>query len=205
MKKARRPTCRNSTNCLNEIEQLGGRGPFWLYGKAVRTLVQSKKTDPQSLVEARGYLQEALEIRKDWSAPAVLAGKICELQDEPDQALEFYIRAIYRMGERDSDVIRRTVQLLVPRGHIEEARQLFDYLEKQKSPLLGEMSQRVHLREGLHGRHRRSREGGREIGCRRQQELQRLLAAGTDVRLSGPAFESQGAECQPGREDRRGR
>ena len=56
-----------------------------------------------------------MEVRKDWSALAVLAGKICELQDEPDQALDFYMRAIYRMGERDSDVIRRTVQLLVPR------------------------------------------------------------------------------------------
>ena len=126
---------------LDEIEQLGGRGPFWLYGKAIRALAQSKKTDPQLLLEARGYLQQALEVRKDWSAPAVLAGKICEMQDEPDQALEFYVRAIYRMGERDSDVIRRTVQLLLPRGHIEEARQLFDFLEKQKSPLLGEMNQ----------------------------------------------------------------
>ena len=80
-------------------------------------------------------------IRKDWPALAVLAGKICEMQNEPDQALDFYIRAIYQMGERDNDVIRRTVQLLVPRGHIEEAGQLFDYLEKQKSPLLGEMNQ----------------------------------------------------------------
>ena len=93
------------------------------------------------LLEARGYLQEALEVRKDWSAPAVLAGKICEMQDEPDQALDFYVRAVYGMGERDSDVIRRTVQLLLPRGRIEEAKQLFDYLEKHKSPLLGDMNQ----------------------------------------------------------------
>jgi len=139
--KGQAPDLQELDNLLNEIEQLGGRGPFWLYGKAIRTLVQSKKTDPQLLLEARGYLQEALKVRKDWSALAVLAGKICELQNEPDQALEFYARAVYRMGERDSDVIRRTVQLLLPRGHIEEARQLFDYLEKQKSPLLGEMNQ----------------------------------------------------------------
>ena len=55
-----------------------------------------------------------MEARKDWSAPAVLAGKICEMQDEPRPGLDFYVRAIYHMGERDSDVIRRTVQLLVP-------------------------------------------------------------------------------------------
>ena len=103
--------------------------------------MQSNKKDPQLLLEARGYLQEALEIRKDWAPPAVLTGKICEMQDDPDQALDFYIRAIYHMNERDSDVIRRTVQLLVPRGRVGEAKQLFDYLEKKKSPLLGEMNQ----------------------------------------------------------------
>ena len=126
---------------LKEIDRLVGRGAFWLYGKAIRTLVQAKKTDPQLLMEARGYLQDALEARKDWSAPAVLAGKICELQNEPDQALEFYTRAIHRMGERDSDVIRRTVHLLLPRGRIADAKQLVDFLERQKSPLLGEMGE----------------------------------------------------------------
>ena len=125
---------------LNEIEQLGGQGPYWLYAKAIRTLVKSNKKDPKLLLEARGYLQDALKVRKDWAALAVLAGKICEMQDEPDQALEFYVNAIYRMRERDNDVIRRTLALLMPRGRIDEAGQLFDYLEKQKSPLLGEMA-----------------------------------------------------------------
>ncbi len=189
---------------LSEIEQLSGRGPYWLYGKAIRTLVQSKKKDPQLLLEARGYLKEAMDIRKEWSAPAVLAGKICELQDEPDQALDFYVRAIYRMGERDGDVIRRTVQLLVPRGHIEEAKQLFDYLEKQKSPLLSEMKEQYVTVEVFTGRHRQSRGGRREIGRRRQHELQGLPASGTDVRLSGPAFEIQGGACQAGRQIRPG-
>ncbi len=131
---------------LKEIEQLGGRGPYWLYGKAIRTLVQSKKKDPQLLMDARGYLKEAMEVRPDWSALAVLTGKICEMQDEPDQALEFYTNAVYRMGDRDSDMIGRAVRLLVARGRrtdIEEAKQLIDYLEKQKSPLLTEMNQQV--------------------------------------------------------------
>ena len=129
---------------LNEIERISGRGPYWLYGEAIRTLIQSKKTDPQLLTEARGYLQQAMEIRKDWSAPVVLSGKICEMQGEREQALDFYIRAVYRMGERDGDVISLTVRLLVARGHredIDEARKLFDYLEVQKSPLVAEMNQ----------------------------------------------------------------
>ena len=125
---------------VDEIERISGRGqPYWLYAKAIRTLVESNKKDPKLLLEARGYLKDVMEMRSDWAAPAVLAGKICELQDEPDQALDFYTRAIYHLGERDGEVIRSTVQLLVPRGRIDEAKQLFDYLEKKKSPLLGEM------------------------------------------------------------------
>ncbi len=143
MKKGKSLTCGELDQALSEIEHFSGRGPFWLYGKAIRTLVQSKNTDPKLLSEARSYLQEALELRKDWSAAAVLAGKICELQDEPDRAVEYYMRAVFIMGERDSDVIRRTVQLLLPRGYIDEAGQLFAYLEKQKSPLVGEMNQQL--------------------------------------------------------------
>ena len=141
--KGQKPDLGELDQALSEIEHFSGRGPFWLYGKAIRTLMQSKNTDPKLLSEARSYLQEALELRKDWSAAAVLAGKICELQDEPDRAVEYYMRAVFIMGERDSDVIRRTVQLLLPRGYIDEAGQLFAYLEKQKSPLVGEMNQQL--------------------------------------------------------------
>jgi tetratricopeptide (TPR) repeat protein len=139
--KGRTPDLQELDQRLGEIERLGGQGPFWLYGKAIRALVQSKNTDPKLLQEAQGCLARALELRNDWGGPAVLAGKICELQNEPDQALEFYLRAIRDMKERDSDVIRRTVHLLLPHGRVEEAGELFKFLERQKSPLLGEMSQ----------------------------------------------------------------
>jgi cellulose synthase operon protein C len=131
---------------LAEIEQLGGRGAFWLYGKAVRTLVQSKykDPDPQALLDAQEYLRQASANRRDWAMPAALAGKICEFQNEPDQALEYYLSAI-RLGDRSNDVIRNTVKLLVPRNEIDKAKQLFDYLEQQKSPLLDEMSQQHEL------------------------------------------------------------
>ena len=139
--KGQTPDLQELDNLTAEIEKLGGRGPYWLYAKAIRTLVQSNKKDPQLLLEARGYLQEAMEASKDWSSLAVLAAKICEMQDEPEQALDLYIHAIHDLGERDGEVIRRTVHLLLPHGRIQEAAQLFDYLEKQKSPLLGEMTQ----------------------------------------------------------------
>jgi tetratricopeptide (TPR) repeat protein len=126
---------------VDEIGRLGGQGPFWLYAKAIRALVQSQNKNPQLLLESRRYLRDAMEMRNGWSALAVLSGKVCELQEEPDQALEFYIRAIYSLNERDNDVIRRTAQLLVPRGRIDVAMQLFDYLEKQKSPMVDEMGQ----------------------------------------------------------------
>ena len=47
--KGQTPDLQELDKLLNEIERLGGRGPFWLYGKAIRTFVQSKKTDPQLL------------------------------------------------------------------------------------------------------------------------------------------------------------
>ncbi len=125
-----------------DIERLTGQGGgYWHYSRAVRELVQSKNKDPQLLAEARKDLQQAMDARKEWAAPASLAGKICELQDEPDQALEFYTHAIFRLGERDSDVVARTVKLLVPRRRIDEAKILFDLLESRKSALVEEMHQ----------------------------------------------------------------
>ena len=126
---------------IDDLDRLGGRGTDWLYGKAIRAFIQAKNKDPQLLSEARGYLNEGMKVRTDWAPVVVLAGKICELEDEADQALEFYTRALYALGERDVDVIGRTVRLLVPRRRLDEAKLLFDYLEKQKSPLVGEMHQ----------------------------------------------------------------
>ena len=140
--KGQAPDLSEVDKLVNEMEQLGGRGPFWLYAKAIRAIVQSKKPDSQALAEARGYVKDAMELRKDWSALPVLLGKICEMQDQPEQALKQYGRAIRHLGERDSDVIRRTVQLLLSRGRaddFEEAKSLFAYLEKQKSPLMNEL------------------------------------------------------------------
>ena len=126
---------------IDDVERLGGRSSDWFYGKAIRAFIKANNKDPQLLSEARGYLNEAMKTRADWAPLVVLAGKICELQEEADQALELYTRAVYALGERDVDVIGRTVRLLVPRRRFDEAKLLFDYLEKQKSPLVGEMHQ----------------------------------------------------------------
>jgi cellulose synthase operon protein C len=77
------------------------------------------------------YLKQCVKISKDWAAPVVLLGKICERQNEPDMALDCYMRAV-RLGERDKEVIRRASDLLQSRGRVKEAKQLSDYLEKHK-------------------------------------------------------------------------
>ncbi len=117
------------------------KASYWLYAKAIRAFVQAKNKDPQLLLEARGYALDAFNAKSDWAAPVVLAGKICELQNDADDALKLYMYAIYNLGERDNDVIGRTVRLLVPRRRLGEAKMLFDVLETQKSPLLEEMHQ----------------------------------------------------------------
>ena len=174
MKKAKRPTCKSSTDLSAKSRPWAAAGSFWLYCKAIRARLQAtidpktgqklEKPDPQLLLEARGYLKEALENRNDWSAPAVLAGKICELQGEPDQALDYYTRAIYRMGERDNEVIRRTVNLLLPRGRIEEAGQMFDYLEKANSPMLSQMNEQFVQVEVVRGDIEKAEEGCGGLG-----------------------------------------
>ena len=129
---------------IDELEQLSGRGIDWLYGKAIRALVQAegketaKDDKPKLLSEARGYLFDAIKLRNDWTPAYVLAGKICELQGEGDLALEFYVRA-FMQGERNSDFLGRTVRLLVPLQRSDEATLLLDILEKQKSAVVGEM------------------------------------------------------------------
>lgn len=126
---------------VDEIEKLAGQGPYWLYAKAIRAFVQANNKDPKLLLEARGYVQDAMKARSDWAALSVLCGRICELQNEPDQALELYARAVYMQGERDNDVIGRAARLFVRRRRIDEAKAMFDYLESKKSPLLEEMQQ----------------------------------------------------------------
>ncbi len=109
----------------------------------MRAFIQANNKDPKLILEAAGYVSEALKISREWVPVILLAGRICESQGNAEQALLFYKIAISR-GERDVDVIRHTARLLVQRHHpedLKDAKELFDSLEKQKSPLVGEMQQ----------------------------------------------------------------
>ena len=52
---------------VDEIEKLSGQGPYWLYAKAIRAFVQANNKDPKLLLEARGYVQDAMKARSDWA------------------------------------------------------------------------------------------------------------------------------------------
>jgi tetratricopeptide (TPR) repeat protein len=142
---------------VDDIEKLNAQGPFTLYAKAVRDFVLAKNKDPKLLQEARDDLEGASEVvrkvlhsqpnddtsrdRSNWAAPVVLAAEICELQDEPEIALNLYVQSVYALGVRDNDVIGRAARLFLSRGRLDEAKAMFDYLESRKSPLLDEMHQ----------------------------------------------------------------
>ena len=189
--KGQTPDLQEFDKRLNEIERMSGRGPFWLYAKAIRTLIQSKKTDPQLLTEARGYLQEAMEARGDWSDPTALAGKICEMQDDREQALEFYERAV-RMGDHDGDVISRTAHSSWPAGALDEAKQLFDYLEMQKSPLVAEMDQDYLLVKAHRYPVRAAEKDVDKSVAANSKKLPGFLVAGALVRRPDPSLERHG-------------
>ena len=138
--KGQTPDLQDLGKLLGEIEQLGGHGPYWLYGEAIRILVywikRPRKTSSKPAVTCK-----MLGGPKGLVSPGRFGRQDLRTAERTRSGIGLLYTGHLSDGERDSDVIRRTVHLLLPRGCGGEAKQLFDYLEKQKSPLLGEMNQ----------------------------------------------------------------
>ena len=108
------------------------------------------------------------------------------------------------MGDRDSDVIRRTVQLLLPRGGVEQARQLFDYLERQKSPILGEMNQEYVYVKVFTGDIAEAEKDVEKSVAAGSKDYRDYLRQGQLYGVLAQRLRNQGAGCQPRMEIRRG-
>lgn len=135
---------------LSEIEAIAGRGPLWLYGQAVRLTVQSKENNAEMLGQALECLARAREMRPTWSRLPLLAGGIYETQGKLDQAMDNYLQAI-SLGERDPEIIRRTVQLLFQNQRYSEADRLLRRLEDRQIPFTSDMNRmwtEIALRQG---------------------------------------------------------
>ena len=104
----------------------GADGPFWRYAEAVRLLAGASPETGR----ARQLLAEAAIARPGWSRVRALEGELEELEGHPEAAVEKYKQAV-ELGDRQPQVLRRAVQLLVAQRRNEEARDLVKKAREQ--------------------------------------------------------------------------
>jgi tetratricopeptide (TPR) repeat protein len=109
---------------LNEIQLIEGNGGACAsYAQAARLLLQARRGDRTLLQEAKTLAAAAARKRPTWSFVPVLQAQIYELEENWDDALAMYQRAV-KLGERQPAVLRRVVDLLYRQRRYQEAHDL---------------------------------------------------------------------------------
>lgn len=108
------------TRILDDIKQIEGDGPIHMYGEATRLIWRAGRGDRTGLAEARRLLTAAGARRPGWTRIPLGLARIDEIEGDAGRALESYRLAV-QYGERQTNVIRRLVQLLYERQQYAEA------------------------------------------------------------------------------------
>ncbi len=119
---------------LGEIDTIAGRGPLWMFGKAVRLTLEAARNKPELLDAAMDYARQAQKQRRAWSRPHRLQGDICRQRGNDDEALQHYLDASVN-GDRDLDFIRQLLQMLHERQRYQEAEQVIHRLDSDQTHL----------------------------------------------------------------------
>ena len=129
---------------LDEVRKVEGTGVLTTLGEAAWHVSRARRGQRQSLAEARRLLTRAGALRPSWSRIPLLEAEVCELENNPEKALEKYQAALER-GETRPLVLRRMLQLLYEQGRYAEASTLVRRLPKQAlaSAELGRLVARV--------------------------------------------------------------
>lgn len=114
-------------------------GPVYLYEKASYLVWKAEKGDKSVLPEAQRLLAVATNKKKDWSRVPLLLARIAELNDDPSAALGHAMQAI-DAGERNPELIRRTLEQLYKNGRFADATTVLNKFQDQ--PLLSGEFQR---------------------------------------------------------------
>jgi tetratricopeptide (TPR) repeat protein len=129
---------------LGDIPRVEGpAGAIWRYRDASERLLQVRKLGNRTgeaearqrkelLAEARKLLAQVHQIRSDWPAAWIREAQVAELEGNAEKALECYREAI-RHGDRQPQVIARTVQLLHQAKNFAEANRVMEQL-REKHP-----------------------------------------------------------------------
>ncbi len=176
-------TVRRLAGELRRIE--GEDGVLWRFAEASHLVLRARKGQLQGLAEARSRVTEISTRRPNWARSLLLQAQIDELQDNLEQAIESYLRAI-ELGEQHPALIRRTVQLLFGRRRFAEADQILRRLQ-EANPLGGEF-ERMAAEVSLFNRDReRALELARKAVTADSKDyrdhlwLGQMLAAGRDL------------------------
>ncbi len=103
--------------------QEGEEGFHWRMSSLNRLFAKLQAGERNVNVDARKLVDELSKLRPSWNQVATAQGRLLELNGQMDQALEQYKKAI-ELGERNPEIIKKTVQLLTLRRRPEEAKQI---------------------------------------------------------------------------------
>jgi cellulose synthase operon protein C len=137
----------NIRRLLGEMQAIeGAEGVHWRYAKACWLIRQNKQDRADSLTEAKAMLEKLAVVRPTWSRIAVGQAEISELLRDSSGAIKHYQKAI-ELGERQSDAIRRLVELLYQQRRYVEADEVIQKLPKGNAmePSLVRMAAAVSL------------------------------------------------------------
>lgn len=98
--------------------------------QATYLIWKAGRGDKSGLTEARNLLREVAARRPEWSRVPLAEAKINELNGDQDGTVREYVRAI-DLGERDPEVIRRTLELLFKRNRYADANRIMAKLQDQ--------------------------------------------------------------------------
>jgi tetratricopeptide (TPR) repeat protein len=106
-------------------------GIFWRYARAKLLIWRAERGDTQGLEEARTLLALVAQRRPSWSRAALATAEIDDLKGNTDGAIQGYLRAIDKLGQRTPSAIRRVVQLLYERHRYIEADEVIRKFQDQ--------------------------------------------------------------------------
>jgi tetratricopeptide (TPR) repeat protein len=132
------PSLADLDHLLQEIDAIAGRGPLWLYGKALRCKLEAGRENRELLDEALKYAEMAQAARLSWSRPQVLEGEICREKGQDEEALQHYLQALFK-GDRDLAFVRLLLQMLYERQRYEEADQVIKHLDSSQTAVTGDI------------------------------------------------------------------
>lgn len=122
-----------ATRLIKTIRQLEGEDGYrWALSRLNMLFEKLQQGDKSELVETDTLVKKLMNSRPAWFKTAYVQGRFLELTGQIDDAIEKYKLAV-EQGERNPEIVKRTVQLLTVRRRPNEARQVL-MLAMNQSP-----------------------------------------------------------------------